>query len=129
MYQNLQILRLAGAMANHAGTRQSVIAQNMANSDTPGYVAQDIVPFESLVKPDETAFAPRATRAGHMFGHRGLDDVRPMEREGELTDPNGNGVSLETEMMHAVDVKRDHDRALAIYRSAITVLRSSISSR
>ena len=45
------------------------------------------------------------------------------------TNPNGNGVSLEEQMLHAVDVKRQHDRALAIYKFSLGVLRSSIGQR
>jgi flagellar basal-body rod protein FlgB len=40
--------------------------------------------------------------------------------------PNGNSVSLETEMVKAVEVKRQHDQALAIYKSSMNVLRASI---
>ena len=46
-----------------------------------------------------------------------------------LADPNGNSVSLETEMMHGVDAKRQHDRAMAIYQSSMTILRSTFSRR
>ncbi len=51
-----------------------------------------------------------------------------IEREGER-DPNGNSVSLETEMLNAVSAKRQHDRALAIYKSSLTVLRASLGRR
>ena len=47
MFENLQIFRMAHAMAAHAGARQTVVARNMANADTPGYTAQDIAPFEA----------------------------------------------------------------------------------
>jgi len=32
-------------------------------------------------------------------------------------------------MLRAVDVKRQHDRALAIYKSSLTVLRTAIGRR
>ena len=37
MYHNLAILRMAGQMAGNAALRQSAVAQNVANADTPGY--------------------------------------------------------------------------------------------
>jgi flagellar basal-body rod protein FlgB len=48
MYQNLSIFQAAGAMAKHAGARQAVVAQNVANADTPGYRAQTIAPFTEV---------------------------------------------------------------------------------
>ncbi|MDG1803103.1 MAG: flagellar biosynthesis protein FlgB, partial [Paracoccaceae bacterium] len=40
--------------------------------------------------------------------------------------PNGNSVSLEQEMLRSVDAQRQHNRALAIYKHTMTVLRSSL---
>lgn len=126
MFQNLDIFRMSHAMAVHAGARQSVIAQNMANADTPGYAARDLPPFKDIFETDSAQFAPRTTRARHLSGHIGAVSMDVTERRDAVTDPNGNTVSLESEMLHAVDVKRQHDRALAIYKHALGVLRSAI---
>ena len=42
------------------------------------------------------------------------------------SDPNGNSVAIEDEILRSVDAKRQHDRALAIYRSSLNILRTSI---
>ena len=131
MFENLQIFRMAQAMAVHAGKRQAVISANIANADTPGFAAKDVAPFHTLVDegPGQASQGMRATRVGHL---NATDPARPLEvamREGEEADPNGNTVSLETEMIHAVDTKRQHDRALAIYRSSLNILRMSIGRR
>jgi flagellar basal-body rod protein FlgB len=41
--------------------------------------------------------------------------------------PNGNTVSLENEMLKSLGAKRQHDRALAIYKSSMTLLRATLS--
>jgi flagellar basal-body rod protein FlgB len=46
--------------------------------------------------------------------------------EAQPTDPNGNSVSVEQEILRSVDAKRQHDRAIAIYRSSLKILRSSL---
>ena len=129
MFENLNIFRMSHAMARHAGARQALIAQNMANADTPGYAARDLPPFQAYIETDTGNFRPRATRAAHLHG---TGENRPhdpaVRHEGEA-DPNGNSVSIETEMVKAVEVKRQHDRALAIYKHSLTVLRSAASSR
>lgn len=129
MFENLAVFRLAHAMATHAGARQAVIAQNMANSDTPGYRAQDIAPFQAGIETNHATFAARATRPGHLYGATATRPFAASDRPGAVADPNGNSVSLETEMIHAVDTKRQHSRALAIYRSSLTILRGAIGRR
>lgn len=129
MFKNLDIFRMSHAMALHAGTRQSVIAQNMANADTPGYAARDIKPFQAVFDTDFHTQGLRATRPGHLHGSSAELQFDIITRREGLNDPNGNSVSLETEMLNAVDVKRQHDRALAIYKSGLGVLRSALGRR
>ncbi len=129
MFEKLEIFRMAHAMSVHAGARQSVVAQNMANADTPGYAARDVRPFKEIVETGDAGFVPRVTRPGHMNGASSPFDLGISERRDAVADPNGNSVSLETEMMAAVDVKRQHDRALAIYKSSLTVLRAAVGRR
>lgn len=127
MYEKLQFFRLAHAMAAHAGTRQAVVAENIANADTPGYKPRDVVPFADLVASDSQGLSTKATRTGHLHGSMSPSAPVIAEREaGGESNPNGNGVSLEEEMLNAVSVKRQHDRALAIYRSGLNILRTSL---
>ena len=125
MYENLALLRTADAMARHAGARQALVARNMANADTPGYRAMTAAPFSESVKAARHVM--RATRPGHM-GYEETTRLRPTEAGGEAS-PNGNSVSIETEMIQAAEVEREHNRALSVYRHSLTVLRSVISGR
>jgi len=129
MFENLDVFRMAYAMASHAGTRQAVVAQNIANADTPGYKPRDVTPFSELVKNGVDASGQRATRAGHLHGAFAAGPVGIAQVTRESSNPNANGVSLEEEMLNAVAVKRQHSRALAIYRSGLTILRSSLGKR
>ena len=126
MFEKLEIFNTAYAMATHAGARQALIAQNMANADTPGYAARDIAPFKTFYEAPGATLAPRATRDAHMLGKDAQSGFSPSERKGAQRDPNGNSVSLETEMLNAVEVKRQYDRAIAIYRSSLTQLRTAL---
>jgi flagellar basal-body rod protein FlgB len=127
MFEKLAVFQGAYAMARHAGARQAVVAQNMANADTPGYRARDITPFSELVTQGGTGFAPRRTREGHLLEQGdSVDASARTAPEGGPANPNGNSVSLEAEMLKAVDVKRQHDRALAIYKSSLGILRTSL---
>ena len=111
-------------MAVHAGKRQALIAQNVANADTPGYAARDIVSFHETLRPDGPG-TQRATRASHLHGASDGTDA-PILDEKAVSSINGNSVSVEGEMLKAVETKRQHDRALAIYKSAMNVLHKTL---
>ena len=70
MFERLEMFRLAGALAEHAGQRQTVAAQNVAQADTPGYRALAVEDFASSYGGDARGdpFAMRATRPGHLGG-------------------------------------------------------------
>lgn len=127
MFSDLNVFKLAFAMAQHAGKRQAVVAQNMANADTPGYRARDIESFQSAFRGTEGG-EMRASRAGHFNAPANGGVWREFQTQ-DATDPNGNSVSVEQEMMKGVEVKREHDRALAIYRASLSVLRTSLGQR
>lgn len=122
MFQNLDVFRTAMAMARHAGQQQAYSAQNIAHADTPGYRARDMPDFSEGLR--DGLMGQRATRSAHLNGST-VRGAEPAERRAAL-DPNGNTVSLEQEMVKAVRAKSQHDRALAIYRSNLNILRASL---
>ena len=128
MFERLEILRQAQAMAAHAGARQSSIARNIANADTPGYRPTDLAPFAEAYREAGDGVALRQTRAGHIGpgeSATALGEVLARPVPG-ATAPNGNGVSVEAEMMKAAEVRQQHDLALSIYQNALGVLRTSL---
>ena len=127
MFENLGIFKMSSAMASHAGRRQAVAAQNMANVDTPGYRAQRLASFSELTESTGQHQALRATRPGHLMGADA--DVVHARLTEDRNDPapDGNTVSAERELLESVEAKREHDRALAIYKSALTVLHTTLS--
>ncbi|MGH1463895.1 MAG: FlgB family protein [Cognatishimia sp.] len=130
MFENLSVFKMAHAMAVHAAARQNVVAQNMANADTPGYLARRVVPFGTQLRAKTGPVGPQLTRAGHLAfaPDRGAGPALILDKT-QSSDPNGNNVTLESEMMRAVEVKQQHDRALAIYKASLDMLRLSLGRR
>ncbi len=126
MYQSLDMFQIAHQMARHAGSRQAVTAQNIANADTPGYVARQMAPFADVFET-HAASAPRATRPGHMSSSGVGPDARLTLANSEPS-PNGNAVSIEDEILQSVNIQREHNRALTIYRHTMTVLRTTLGA-
>lgn len=127
MFNQLTVFQTAYAMAVHAGARQSLVAQNVANADTPGYRSRDLPAFAQLYNARQQGKGPfRGDAPAGRLSALDVSRLQPIIEDN--MDPNRNGVSLEEEMVRAAEVKRDHDRALSIYRSAVTVLRMSLGS-
>ena len=127
MFQKLAVFQTAYAMAVHAGRQQAVVAQNVANVDTPGYVARTMPSFQEVYAPQQAGTnLQKATRAGHLHGMTspGVTDISQKDRS--YASPDGNTVSVDQELLRAVEAKRQHDRSLAIYGSALSVLRTSL---
>jgi flagellar basal-body rod protein FlgB len=128
MPQQLEILRMSQAMAVNAAARASAVARNIAQADTPGYKAREVAPFAETYRGAE-GLAPRATRAGHLAGTSAPAAPELRLAATGTESPNGNTVSLEGEMMKAVEARRQHDTALAIYRKSLDILRLGLGRR
>ena len=123
MYERVGLLGLAQSVAQHASDRQNIIAQNVANADTPGYKARDLTPF----KIDATnAFEMRRTSDLHLSSPADQNMAWRTFEVVAQSDPNGNSVNLEDEVLRAVDAGRAHNRAVTIYQTSLQILRSSI---
>ncbi len=128
MFEKLEVTRMAQALAAHAGARQGAIAQNIAQADTPGYRARDFAPFEETYRAGNRPDALFATRPGHIRDRDVTSEPVLRELRGAAS-PNGNTVSLEAEMVRAVEARQQHDMALSIYRSVSDIVRTSLGRR
>lgn len=128
MFEKIEMMRMARAMGNHVAQRQVVVARNIANADTPGYKAQDLRPFEDSYRRGGETPALRTTHPRHISfdGRLAVAELSPDKTQAS---PNGNTVTLEEEMVRAAEVKRQHDLSIGIYRSALTLMRSSLGRR
>ncbi len=115
MFDQFDILAKASLMARHAAERQKLIAGNVANANTPGFKAEDLKPFNEVLASIDAA---------------NTDQFEPerVYRPGG-SDPNGNTVSIENEMMASAEASSQHDTALLIYRKSMDLLRMSLRGR
>ena len=123
MFEKLEIIQMAQSLSQYAGARLGLVAQNVANADTPGYRARDLPEFAEIWRGFS---AMRSTRPGHIAS-ASTAFADPVERR-RATDasPNGNSVSLEGEMVAMADLRQQNQMAQAVYRTVSSVLRSSL---
>lgn len=112
---------LAGRL-QFLAARTNVVAENIANADTPGYVARDLdaPDFSSRVN----AHALKVSNPRHIAAPPGAAALaRPhLAPDGEAT-LNGNKVSVETQMMNLSETRMDYQLASSVYRKGIELIR------
>jgi len=128
MFEIPDVLAMASALSSNAATRLSAIAQNVANADTPGYLAKDGPVFADSYAADGALQLTR-TRADHLVATGGSAQTALSARTGGHMSPNGNNVSLEDEMMRAAQIRQDNDLALTVYKTSLNILRASLGRR
>jgi flagellar basal-body rod protein FlgB len=112
--------------------RQQVIAQNVANSDTPGFTPKDFQPFTFKAQADPLGGAsgatPALTQPGHMAlpgaqggGSAKSDFKQITSRDSEMR-LDGNSVVLEEEMMKLTDSRMNYDAAISFYQKSLGLL-------
>lgn len=122
--ESLGLFRLIAQRMDWLTARQTVLSQNIANANTPGYRARDLKPFASLLAGRGTAPLQMAgTQAGHM-APRGADAAPAAEftQDPYETSPDGNQVALEQQLMQMTETAMDHQFATNIYRKQLGMI-------
>jgi flagellar basal-body rod protein FlgB len=105
--------------------RQSVLAQNVANADTPGFRPRDLVPFARELD-GQMRLALARTSAAHGAGSPlAAANARTDRTAAEVT-PDGNAVSLDREALRIAETDTAHQLAMAVHRSFIGMFRLTL---
>ena len=117
-------------------TRQTVLAQNVANAETPGYEARDLdaPDFRGMLaatRAQATGVShvqPAGTNAMHMTGRLTAGEMTQDTIDTFETTPKGNTVVLEEEMMRVADNQMQHQMAVSLYQKGLGLLRMALGS-
>ena len=102
----LYLFELASSQARWLELRQSTIAANVANANTPGFKARDVEPFNKILDGMPVRLA--MTSPAHMQLSAVDTDTRATAKKDSWeVVHSGNSVSLEQEMVKGGDVNRD----------------------
>ncbi len=115
---------------NWLGQRQEVIAQNIANSDTPRYKPSDLkaYDFQELVRNKTAQLNLDASGPNHIQGNRRRirDYASQVERRPFETAPNGNAVILEEQMAKLNETQMNHSLTTELYKKHLNMIRMAI---
>lgn len=113
--------------------RQGLLAENVANAETPGFRGRDLKAFgfEEHMRNISTArIEPLVTNAAHIavstsdtdaFGARQLNNF-------EIT-PEGNGVTLEDAMMKVTTNQIDYQTVTSLYTKSLQLIKTALGRR
>jgi flagellar basal-body rod protein FlgB len=120
----LYLFELASSQARYLELRQSTIATNVANANTPGFKARDVEPFNKVLDGMPVRLA--TTSPSHLQLSPAESDTRATAKKDSWdVVHSGNSVSLEQEMIKGSDVSRDYSMNSAVVRSFHRMLLSS----
>jgi flagellar basal-body rod protein FlgB len=104
MVEPVYLFDLVERQRSWLSVRQALVAQNVANANTPGYRAVDLAPFAKVL--DQSAL--QMTQTSDLHVQSAAFDARaasPRERTSWETTVSGNSVTLEQEMMKAGEIR------------------------
>jgi flagellar basal-body rod protein FlgB len=112
--------------------RQGLLAENVANAETPGYRGRDLKPFSIEEQSSASTVRVRPLRRSQCtfpWGRatRPAFDGQRMNSF-EIT-PEGNGVTLEDEMMKVTSNLMDYQAATTLYQKSMKILRTALGRR
>jgi flagellar basal-body rod protein FlgB len=113
--------------------RQRVLAENVANADTPGFQARDLTP------PKFDAGGPAGAAGGLGLVRTHAAHVTPVGGDGSRfqaerrvgfdSRPSGNAVNLEDEMLKVASNQMDYQAATSLYSRGLGMLKTAIGRR
>lgn len=112
--------------------RQRLLAENVANADTPNYRGRDLkqLDFHEVLQSTNTVKLA-ATAPGHIGGSGMGEGTRFAVdgRGGFETTPRGNAVVLEDEMMKVAQNQMDHQAVTALYARGLGLLKTALGRK
>ena len=125
--QPIHLFELAAQQSRYLSTRQSVIADNVANANTPGFRARALQPFSDVL--DDTQLSLAATSPAHLgLTPADAQAAAAVEDQPWEVSESGNSVSLEQEMIKAGDVNRTFSLNASLVKAFHGMLMASVRS-
>ena len=107
--------------------RQRVLAENVANSDTPNYHARDLAPPDFSHQLRVAALALDRTNSAHIAAAGGGGSPFADDKVGRFeVRPRGNSVTHEDEMMKVAGNQMDYEAVTSLYTHSLQLIKLAI---
>ena len=124
-YSKLTLFHGLAERMRFIAERQNVLAQNIANANTPGYIARDLKPvdFANVLAHHEATLGMAVTQPGHILPslHSNFEEVKK-KRSFETT-INGNNVVMEEQMQKLSENDGNFQQTSALYKKMVNLVK------
>jgi flagellar basal-body rod protein FlgB len=111
--------------------RQRLLAENIANADTPKFQPRDLTPpsFDRATSAAHPVALQRTSSAHVASAMSAGTGVFQSTMGGAETRPSGNAVSLEDEMLKVAKNQMDYQAATTLYSKSLGLVKTAIGKR
>jgi flagellar basal-body rod protein FlgB len=134
--QNIGLFKAIGAKMDYLNQRQRIIAQNVANSDTPGYRPSDLKPVDfgrvlkGIEEKGQLKVRLDTTSAGHMPPADKIADPRAAKQRSTYeVAPAGNAVIMEEQLINANRTVADYNLMANLLQKNVGMIRTALGVR
>ncbi len=133
-FSDITLFNVMRSKLGYLAEKQSVLAQNVANVDTPDYRAKDVKEpdfrklAQSMTQSPAQKLPMTMTSAKHMTmpaQHSATFEIEDRENTYEQN-PDGNNVVIEEEMMKAAETQTEYVKVLNLYRKTVDMFKTAI---
>jgi flagellar basal-body rod protein FlgB len=126
---SLSVFRALQARMRWLNERQEVLAQNVANADTPQYQSRDLKPldFREVLQGHERSLALTVSQPGHIAVENGAARRQAdVEKSKFESNPTGNSVVLEEEMLKVGQTAQDYQLMTSLYSKSLGMIKLAL---
>jgi flagellar basal-body rod protein FlgB len=124
---DIPILSMLRTRMQWQQTRQEVLAENVANADTPNYQARDLAPLDFESQLSAASVSLVATDPNHISAQSGASAGFAGDSTGRYQiRPRGNSVTHEDEMMKVASNQMDFEAVSGLYTHSLALIKLAI---
>ena len=126
--QKQSLFQLAEQKMGYFGQRTKVLAQNIANSDTPNYRARDLKPvnFAQELNRSNRTVTMAATQANHLPPVTKPEAFRSINGRSYESTIAKNGVVLEEQMLKLGETQGEYEATTTLYRKYLDMVKLTL---
>ena len=125
----IKLFDLMQSNLNYLSSRQTVLAQNIGNANTPGYEAKDVKKpdFAKLLSGTHSS-GLATTNPAHISGTGFAGGKKVIDSKSFEVSPTGNKVVLEDETMKMSQTGMEYQETTNLYRKMMEMLKTAIGN-
>ena len=132
MFEDLGLFQMAQRQIDYLAKRQSVLSENVANANSPGYQVKDLTPvsFKDLMSAPKETVHLAVTNPMHISPEMASASSAQFQevkvQRPEESKPDGNQVLIEDQMQKIGQIKGDYELAVNLMMKHMNMLKTAL---